>query len=60
MKRENKKRKQATGDQKKRETNRSLPFLNLDDWIEIGKIVAPQGLTGEMRVYPQTGNFTSS
>lgn len=54
MKQENKKRKQATGDQKKGETNRSLPFLNLDDWIEIGKIVAPQGLTGEMRVYPQT------
>lgn len=54
MNRENKKRKQATGDQKKGETNQSLPFPNLDDWIEIGKIVAPQGLTGEMRVYPET------
>ncbi|MBD2361393.1 ribosome maturation factor RimM [Anabaena minutissima FACHB-250] len=27
---------------------------NLDDWIEIGKIVAPQGLGGELRVYPET------
>ncbi|MEM6838856.1 MAG: ribosome maturation factor RimM [Cyanobacteria bacterium P01_C01_bin.120] len=25
-----------------------------DDWIEIGRIVAPQGLHGEMRVYPDT------
>jgi 16S rRNA processing protein RimM len=24
------------------------------DWIEIGKIVAPQGLTGGLRVYPST------
>ncbi|MEH1847471.1 MAG: ribosome maturation factor RimM [Nostoc sp.] len=24
----------------------------LDDWLEIGKIVAPQGLSGELRVYP--------
>lgn len=56
MKRENKKRKQATGDQKKGETNQRTTASNpnLDDWIEIGKIVAPQGLTGEMRVYPQT------
>jgi 16S rRNA processing protein RimM len=23
-----------------------------DDWLEIGKIVAPQGLSGELRVYP--------
>ncbi|MEI1373533.1 ribosome maturation factor RimM [Nostoc sp. UHCC 0926] len=28
----------------------SIP--NLDDWLEIGKIVAPQGLSGELRVYP--------
>lgn len=27
---------------------------NLDGWLEIGKIVAPQGLSGEMRVYPQS------
>ena len=26
----------------------------MDEWIEIGKIVAPQGLNGEMRVYPET------
>lgn len=25
-----------------------------DDWTEIGRIVAPQGLNGEMRVYPDT------
>ncbi|MEH2179769.1 ribosome maturation factor RimM [Nostoc sp.] len=27
-------------------------FSNLDNWLEIGKIVAPQGLSGELRVYP--------
>ncbi|MGB3651389.1 MAG: ribosome maturation factor RimM [Rivularia sp. (in: cyanobacteria)] len=26
----------------------------MDDWLEIGKIVSPQGMKGEMRVYPQT------
>jgi 16S rRNA processing protein RimM len=26
----------------------------LDEWIEIGKVVAAQGLKGEMRVYPST------
>ena len=25
-----------------------------DDWLPIGKIVAPQGLRGEVRVYPET------
>ena len=25
-----------------------------DDWVEIGRIVAPQGLNGEMRVYPDS------
>ncbi len=25
-----------------------------DDWLEIGKIVAPQGLSGELRVYPDS------
>ncbi|MBW4558912.1 MAG: ribosome maturation factor RimM [Trichormus sp. ATA11-4-KO1] len=33
-------------------------FTNLfptpDEWLEIGKIVAPQGLSGELRVYPQS------
>lgn len=24
------------------------------DWLEIGKIVAPQGLAGEVRVYPNS------
>ncbi|ALF51828.1 16S rRNA processing protein RimM [Nostoc piscinale CENA21] len=27
---------------------------NLDEWLAIGKIVAPQGLAGELRVYPET------
>ena len=30
------------------------PVPTLDDWLEIGKIVSPQGLTGELRVYPNT------
>lgn len=30
------------------------PVPNLDDWLEIGKIVSPQGLAGELRVYPNT------
>ncbi|AFY51028.1 16S rRNA processing protein RimM [Nostoc sp. PCC 7524] len=34
--------------------NPQSPIPNLDDWIEIGKIVAPQGLSGELRVYPNT------
>ncbi|MGB3200994.1 MAG: ribosome maturation factor RimM, partial [Nodosilinea sp.] len=25
-----------------------------DDWVEIGRIVAPQGVKGEVRVYPST------
>ena len=25
-----------------------------DDWIEIGRIVAPQGIKGEVRVYPSS------
>ena len=24
------------------------------DWIEVGRIVAPQGLKGEVRVYPSS------
>lgn len=27
---------------------------SMSEWIEIGKIVAPQGLRGELRVYPNT------
>ena len=30
------------------------PPPNLDGWLEIGKIVAPQGLSGEVRVYPES------
>ena len=30
------------------------PVPKLDDWLEIGKIVSAQGLTGELRVYPHT------
>ncbi|MEA5592788.1 ribosome maturation factor RimM [Rivularia sp. UHCC 0363] len=26
----------------------------IDNWLEIGKIVAPQGMNGELRVYPET------
>ncbi|WP_341528143.1 ribosome maturation factor RimM [Nostoc sp. UHCC 0302] len=26
----------------------------LDEWLEIGKIVSPQGLSGEVRVYPDS------
>ena len=36
------------------EKPRSQPIPHLDDWFEIGKIVSPQGLTGELRVYPNT------
>lgn len=32
--------------------NPQSPVPNLDNWLEIGKIVAPQGLSGELRVYP--------
>ena len=31
-------------------TKKNLRLENLDDWIEIGTIVAPQGLQGELRV----------
>ncbi|PSO69461.1 MAG: ribosome maturation factor RimM, partial [Cyanobacteria bacterium QS_1_48_34] len=30
------------------------PTPNSDKWLEIGTIVAPQGLEGELRVYPTT------
>lgn len=32
----------------------SSPSPTPDGWLEIGKIVAPQGLSGEVRVYPQS------
>ena len=28
--------------------------MTIEGWLEIGKIVAPQGLSGEMRVYPNS------
>ncbi len=28
--------------------------MSLDDWLEVGKIVAPQGLNGEVRIYPES------
>ncbi len=42
--------------ERKKLTKPKSKVLNpkLDDWLEIGKIVAPQGLAGEMRVYPNT------
>ncbi|HYX12926.1 MAG TPA: ribosome maturation factor RimM [Nostoc sp.] len=32
--------------------NPQSPAPNLDNWLEIGTIVSPQGLSGELRVYP--------
>ncbi|MEH2158502.1 ribosome maturation factor RimM [Nostoc sp.] len=32
--------------------NPRSPVPNLDNWLEIGKIVSPQGLSGELKVYP--------
>ncbi len=29
-------------------------MTDLEDWLSVGKIVAPQGLKGELRVYPTT------
>ncbi|NET01976.1 MAG: ribosome maturation factor RimM [Sphaerospermopsis sp. SIO1G2] len=49
-------RKQGAGGNKENSSasgfQSSIP--NLDDWMEIGKIVAPQGLSGEVRVYSHT------
>lgn len=40
--------------QGKQQISSSPPPPTPDGWLEIGKIVAPQGLSGELRVYPQT------
>lgn len=32
----------------------ALDTKNANEWLEIGKIIAPQGLNGEMRVYPNS------
>ncbi|BAZ33224.1 16S rRNA processing protein RimM [Cylindrospermum sp. NIES-4074] len=45
-----KKRSQGVGKVEKKPS----PVPNLDDWLEIAKIVAPQGLSGEVRVYPES------
>ena len=34
--------------------SRSQKIMTNDNWLEIGKIVAPQGLDGEVRVYPSS------
>ncbi|MCC5640505.1 ribosome maturation factor RimM [Nostoc sp. CHAB 5844] len=47
-----KKERRKTGVQEKPTPQFSAP--NLDKWLTIGKIVAPQGLAGELRVYPET------
>jgi 16S rRNA processing protein RimM len=49
-------REQGAGGKKKKSPVPSpqSPVPDLDDWLEIGKIVAPQGLGGELRVYPNT------
>lgn len=38
----------------KEEGKIAYPAPNTDEWLEIGKIVAPQGLAGQLRVYPQS------
>ncbi|PLZ90300.1 ribosome maturation factor RimM [Fischerella muscicola] len=56
MKQKGKKRR----DRKKSDSSSSYPSTStsptplLGNWIEIGTIVAPQGLRGEMRVYPDS------
>lgn len=52
-----KKGRRKTGKKEKPSPQSRVPsqeFPNLDNWIEIGKIVAPQGLDGKLRVYPET------
>ncbi|NEU71038.1 ribosome maturation factor RimM [Hassallia byssoidea VB512170] len=39
---------------KKKISSSPSPTPIPDNWLEIGKIVAPQGLSGEVRVYPQS------
>lgn len=35
-------------------SNAPSPAADPEDWVEIGRIVAPQGLAGQMRVYPNS------
>lgn len=54
------KEKKRKEDRKKSDSSFSNPSIStsvtpqLEDWMEIGTIVAPQGLHGEMRVYPDS------
>ncbi|MBE9208985.1 ribosome maturation factor RimM [Nostoc sp. LEGE 06077] len=49
-----KKQKNQKAEEKSPLSTPDVPLPNLDDWLAIGKIVAPQGLAGELRVYPET------
>ncbi|MBD2598569.1 ribosome maturation factor RimM [Nostoc spongiaeforme FACHB-130] len=49
-----KKQKNQKTEKKSQLPTPNSPLPNLDDWLAIGKIVAPQGLAGELRVYPET------
>jgi 16S rRNA processing protein RimM len=42
------------GDRGVTSSSSQLPTPTPEGWLEIGKIVAPQGLRGELRVYPDT------
>ncbi|MGJ5675210.1 MAG: ribosome maturation factor RimM [Nostochopsis sp.] len=54
------KEKKRKEDRKKSDSSSSTPSVStsvtpqLEDWMEIGTILAPQGLHGEMRVYPES------
>ncbi|AFZ25524.1 16S rRNA processing protein RimM [Cylindrospermum stagnale PCC 7417] len=47
-----KKKKKAVVGEKVKIPPSAIP--STDDWLAIGKIVAPQGLAGEVRVYPES------
>jgi 16S rRNA processing protein RimM len=51
---ETKQKKEKRKTEVKEKPNPQSPLPNLDDWLRIGKIVAAQGLAGELRVYPET------
>ncbi|MBW4629360.1 MAG: ribosome maturation factor RimM [Brasilonema octagenarum HA4186-MV1] len=51
---EKKIRKKADKGDAKATSSSSSAFLTPEGWLEIGTIVAPQGLDGQMRVYPDT------
>lgn len=51
---EKKMRKKADKADGRATSSSSSPFPTPEGWLEIGTIVAPQGLDGQMRVYPDT------